>query len=200
MSAFRYTFYAQEVIFGPGSIARLGEAVERMGWRRLMLCTTEHMRGRGHLAPVEQALGSRLVATYERVQPHVRASLVDEALGLADAHGVDAVIGLGGGSPIGTAKAVSMGLEERRAGRPAGAGLPTDHGARPTTTSSCSRRWSGRHITKGRCWTTNTPIATRESATSSSGSSRRRCRITAIPPVAGMLSAATARWTPKRYR
>lgn len=126
MSAFRYTFYAQEVIFGPGVLAQLGEAVERVGWRRLMLCTTPHMRGRGHLAPLESALGERLVATFERVHPHVQDSLVDEALEVAAAHQVDAVIGLGGGSSIGTAKAVSLALEERRAGRPAGSGLPTD--------------------------------------------------------------------------
>ena len=37
---FRYTSYAQEIIFGPGSIAYLGETIERFHWQRLMLCAS----------------------------------------------------------------------------------------------------------------------------------------------------------------
>ena len=115
MDAFRYTFFAQDVIFGSGSVAQLAEACEQAGWRRIMLCTTERFRARGHLAPIEAALGERLVATFERVQPHVPESQVAEATVLAAERQVDAVIGLGGGSAIGTAKAVAAALDEQRA-------------------------------------------------------------------------------------
>lgn len=115
MEAFRYTFFAQEVIFGPESISQLAEASEQAGWRRVLLCTTASFRARGHLAPIEAALGERLAATYERVQPHVPESQVAEATALAAEHQVDAVIGLGGGSAIGTAKAVAVALGEQRA-------------------------------------------------------------------------------------
>ena len=116
MDSFHYTFSAQEVIFGAGSVAQLAGAAERSGWRRVMLCTTAHGRARGHVAPVEDALGERLAVTYERVQPHVPESQVAEATALATQHQVDAIIGLGGGSAVGTAKAVSRALAERRAG------------------------------------------------------------------------------------
>ncbi len=126
MNEFRYTSYAQEIIFGAGSVAQLDDAVERFHWKRLMLCTTGSMRRGGHIASLEVALGSRLVAIYERVQPHVPDFQVAEALALASENEVDALIGMGGGSPIGMAKAVSLALEEKRTGRPARAAFPTD--------------------------------------------------------------------------
>ena len=126
MNDFRYISYAQEVIFGPGTVERLGAAVERFGWCRVLVCASGSARRSGHLARVEAALGERLAATYAPVQPHVPAAQVDQATDLAAEHEVDAVIGLGGGSPIGLAKAVGQALEERRTGQPARAAFPTD--------------------------------------------------------------------------
>src|SRR5712692_9375397 len=71
MSEFQYTGYAQEIIFGAGSLARLGEAVDRFGWRRMMLCSSGSLRRDGSVGAIESALGDRLVAIYERTQPHV---------------------------------------------------------------------------------------------------------------------------------
>ena len=119
MHEFRYTSYAQEIIFGPGSITRLGEAIERFSWRRLMLCSTGSLRRDGTITSIEKALGDRLVATFEHVRPHVPDFQVAEALALAEENDIDALIGLGGGSPIGLAKALSLALEEKRTGRPA---------------------------------------------------------------------------------
>ncbi len=66
------------------------------------------------------------LAVYDHVQPHVPDFQVVEATSIAYENEVDAVIGLGGGSPIGMAKAVSLSLEEKRSGRPARAAFPTD--------------------------------------------------------------------------
>ncbi len=125
MNEFRYTSYAQEIIFAADSVARLVDAVERFHWRRLMLCSTGSLRRGGHIAMLEKALGSRLVAVYEHVQPHVPDFQVVEALELACEKEIDALIGMGGGSPIGMAKAVSMALEEKRTG-PVRAAFPID--------------------------------------------------------------------------
>lgn len=114
MSAFSMTIAAQTILFGPGSVAQIGDAVASAGWQRILLCTTPHVRSRGYLTPIETALGERLVATYERVLPHVPDTQVAEATALAAEQQIDAVIGLGGGSAIGTAKAVSMVLYEAR--------------------------------------------------------------------------------------
>jgi alcohol dehydrogenase class IV len=60
------------------------------------------------------------------VLPHVPEAVVAQATALAESAAVDAVIGLGGGSAIGVAKAVSLAVEERRTGRPARSSAPTD--------------------------------------------------------------------------
>ena len=115
MSGFRYVSFAQEVIFSSGALARLGEALQRFGWQRLILCTSHSMRANGCVDAIKSVIGDRLVAAFDRVQPHVQDIQVDEVLALAVEHDVQAVIGMGGGSPIGMAKAVAFALEEKRA-------------------------------------------------------------------------------------
>lgn len=126
MTNFSYTAAAQQVIFGAGALAQLNNAVDDFGWQRLMLCTIPRFQKSGLVARLEQILGRRLVVSYAQAQPHVPQEQVDDALALAIEHNIDAVIGLGGGSPIGLAKAVSLALEAHRAGQPARARFPTD--------------------------------------------------------------------------
>src|SRR5436309_16062360 len=94
--------------------------------RRFMLCATGSLRRGGQCKLVEEALGSRLVAVFEHVQPHVPDFHVAEALALASEKEIDALIGMGGCSPIGMAKAVSLALEEKRTREPARAALTID--------------------------------------------------------------------------
>jgi alcohol dehydrogenase class IV len=62
-------------------------------------------------------LGRRIAAVLDTAQPHVPDVQVEEAVRLAMRGEIDAVIGLGGGSPIGLAKAVAYALEGQRSGR-----------------------------------------------------------------------------------
>ena len=126
MDEFHYISYAQEVIFGPGSLSKMSEAVKRFGWQRLMLVTNHSMRESGHVTLVEKMLGDCLVATFDQVHPHVPDVQVDEALALAFEKKVDVIIGMGGGSPIGMAKATAYKFEEKRMGRSVRAASPTD--------------------------------------------------------------------------
>jgi maleylacetate reductase len=123
---FSYTAYAQQIVFGAGALIKLPEAIERFGWRRLVLCTSGSAQRMGHVAALAAALGDRLVAAYDRTAPHVPEDQVFEALTLAEEHAAEAIVGLGGGSPIGLAKATAQALEERRSGAPARAAYPTD--------------------------------------------------------------------------
>jgi maleylacetate reductase len=122
---FQYTSYAQEVIFASGALARLDPAVKRFGWRRIMLCTNHTLSVNGRLAGLAAVLADRLVGVYDRVKPHVQDFQVAEALQLAVENQVDALIGLGGGSPIGMAKALAPRLAEHLSTRASPAGLPT---------------------------------------------------------------------------
>jgi maleylacetate reductase len=108
MNGFRYVSFAQEVIFAPASLTQLGEAVERFGWHKVLLCTSHSMQINGQVDSIKSLLGNSLVAVFDHVQPHVQDVQVKEALVLAVRNEVDAVIGMGGGSPIGMAKAVGF--------------------------------------------------------------------------------------------
>lgn len=122
MHEFHITGYAQEVIFGPGSLEALGQALERQGWRRVLLCASDSQKRSGRIAIVERLLGERLVGIYAGAQAHVPAAQVEEVVRLAEELRIEALIGMGGGSALGLAKAVSFALEERR-GAEAGGSL-----------------------------------------------------------------------------
>ena len=70
------------------------------------------------MALVENVSGQCLTVSYDKVEPHVPEHQVEEALSLARQYRVDAIIGLGGGSPIGMAKAVGLEFETGRSGQP----------------------------------------------------------------------------------
>jgi maleylacetate reductase len=108
MDQFRYVSHPQEVIFSSGALARLGEAVERAGWKRLLLCASRSMKANGSVERVRVALGERLVGVFDAVNPHVQDVQVDQGIALADRQEIDSVLGLGGGSPIGMAKAIGF--------------------------------------------------------------------------------------------
>lgn len=110
LNSFHFTTHAQHIYFSAGALERLPAAVASFGWRRLRLCTSGSARKSGRAGQVEALLGERLAAVFDRVQPHVPDFQVDEALALAAQHGIDALIGLGGGSALGLAKAVSHAL------------------------------------------------------------------------------------------
>src|SRR5690242_2725071 len=105
--SYTYTSYPQRIVFAAGALGQLGAEGDRFGWRRVLLCTTGSQRRAGRVEAVAAALGARLTAVYDGIQPHVPATQVEEALALATEHGIDAALALGGGSAIGTAKAVA---------------------------------------------------------------------------------------------
>lgn len=126
MNDFQYLFSAQQVVFGPGSLSKIAEVTEQFHLKRMMLFTTKGFRTRGYVDSIENMLGERLVVAYDQVRPHVQDFQVREALAIAEEQQVDAVIGLGGGSAVGIAKAISLALEEKRTGGPAKAAFPTE--------------------------------------------------------------------------
>ncbi|MFC5589425.1 iron-containing alcohol dehydrogenase family protein [Sporosarcina soli] len=126
MKDFQYLFSAQQVVFGPGSLSKIAEVTEQFHLKRMMLFTTKGFRTRGYVDSIENMLGERLVVAYDQVQPHVQDFQVREALAIAEEQQIDAVIGLGGGSAVGIAKAISLALEEKRTGSPAKAAFPTE--------------------------------------------------------------------------
>jgi maleylacetate reductase len=68
------------------------------------------MRAGKWVEKIESILGDKLVAVFDHVRPHVQDVQVQQALALAKETDAGAIIGMGGGSPIGVAKALGFEL------------------------------------------------------------------------------------------
>jgi maleylacetate reductase len=132
MKQFHYAGHSQDVHFGRGIVDSLGDTIADFGFERLLFCTSGSQRRSGKADRVEQALGSRISVSFDRVQPHVQEEQVNEVLGLARENNVDGVVALGGGSVLGMAKAVSDALQEDRTGTLARKAHPLEPALVPT--------------------------------------------------------------------
>jgi maleylacetate reductase len=147
MRAFEYTFYPRDVIFGAGSVDRLGEALDRFGWRRALLCASGSARRAGQVDRIASILGGRLVATFDGVAPHVPVAQVSEAQSLADEFRPNVVIGLGGGSPIGLAKALAHALASRGADAVSAQASDADASESSITVAAIPTTYAGSEMT-----------------------------------------------------
>jgi maleylacetate reductase len=116
VTTFRYAGHAQDIVFGARTSEELEAIIAPYSWSRALFCTSgSHLRN-GNADRVLASLGSRVVTTFDSVQPHVQVEQVRKAVELAQEHDIDVIVGLGGGSVIGMAKAVSDRLQELRTG------------------------------------------------------------------------------------
>ncbi|TAN31443.1 maleylacetate reductase [bacterium] len=118
--------------WGPGSIAQLGPALERVEATRIALITTRSlMAEQRSINAVRQALGGAEARVTAAIGQHAPVEDVEAAVQRAGDADVNAVVSFGGGSAIDAAKMVAVRLADR--GGPADRGLP--HFAIPTTLS-----------------------------------------------------------------
>lgn len=106
-----FTYAAPKLKFGPGAISEIGHDVAALGARSVLVVTDPQLLTTGHPERVAEALRSAGL----RVEVHDSAAVeptdaslataVERAKGVAP---VDAVVAVGGGSSIDTAKAVSL--------------------------------------------------------------------------------------------
>ncbi len=98
--------------WGPGCVReKLGEELRRAGARRVLLVTTRSAVQDARLVPaVEPLVGDRLAGRFSEVAQHAPARDVARAAQEARRVRADALLSLGGGSPIDTAKAVAFSL------------------------------------------------------------------------------------------
>ncbi|HEY3109630.1 MAG TPA: iron-containing alcohol dehydrogenase [Chloroflexota bacterium] len=101
-----------EIHWGPGCAERpLAAALDRLRARRVFLVTTRSVAASPRLGgALRRLLGDRLVGEFGAVGQHAPASAVSSAAAAARAARPDALLSLGGGSPIDAAKAVALNL------------------------------------------------------------------------------------------
>ena len=97
------------LLFGAGKLALVGEETARLGHRAFIVTSGSAHRS-GVLQRVLDALAASGVeaAVFDRVQPNPLTTTAEEGAMRARAIGADAVIGLGGGSALDTAKAIAF--------------------------------------------------------------------------------------------
>jgi alcohol dehydrogenase len=98
------------LVFGCGSLARLGELARELGGRRVLLVTDRGIVGAGHVARALDALsGAGLDAVvFDGVRENPTTVDVAHCLAAAREAGVDLMVGIGGGSAMDTAKGANF--------------------------------------------------------------------------------------------
>src|SRR4051812_8185897 len=107
MRRFTHTALPGRVVFAAGAArTALAPDVERLGARRALLIATD--RDRALVDELAAALGDRVVGRFSEVRPHVPLPTAERARAAARAADADALLAVGGGSAIGTAKAIAL--------------------------------------------------------------------------------------------
>ena len=117
MSEWTHTGYAQQIVFGAGSLRRLPELLRAIGAQQVLLVTTAGRHESPDGQAVVGALGSSLRSVFAEVESHVPAPLVQQAVQQSRRDGVDTVVSFGGGSCADLAKAIVF-FTEQAAGIP----------------------------------------------------------------------------------
>lgn len=106
MQDFAYNGNPARVIFGSGTVARLGDEADRLGVKRVLVLSTPEQAGQAE--DVARHLGARVVGLYSNATMHTPVEVTTEAMGFVEKIGADAVVAIGGGSTTGLGKAIAF--------------------------------------------------------------------------------------------
>jgi len=106
MDSFDCEFLPGRVVFGVGSLRRIGDEVEALGLSRLMLIAGGSAKPAADRAAED--LGGAVAITFGTVIQHVPEGLAEEGGAAAEAAGADGVVAIGGGSATGLGKVVAV--------------------------------------------------------------------------------------------
>ena len=104
-SGFVFPGIATRVVFGHGTLSRLGEELDRLGRTRAFVLTTESQRDAGDA--VRRDLGARTAGHFGEAAMHTPVEVTDRAMAAFRDAGADCVVSLGGGSTVGLGKAIA---------------------------------------------------------------------------------------------
>ena len=101
---------ASEVIFGPGALESLPEALARRGLRRALIVTDPGIEEVGHVQRAERLLADAGIAlyTFDGVEENPEEDHVAAGVEAARRFDPDCILGLGGGSSMDCAKGINF--------------------------------------------------------------------------------------------
>lgn len=102
-------FVAPEIIFGPGALAQVGDSVARLGASKVFLVTDPGVIAAGWVEKALPFLDEKglTYTIWSDVTPNPKDYEIDQGAQVYLSSGCDAVLAIGGGSPIDAAKAVA---------------------------------------------------------------------------------------------
>jgi alcohol dehydrogenase len=98
------------VVFGPGSFGRLGRLARDLGFRRTLVVSDHGIRRAGFVATAEGALATEGIDTicFHDFGENPDSAQAEAGRAFAAPHGIDSILGLGGGSSLDCAKAINF--------------------------------------------------------------------------------------------
>lgn len=109
MKNFSY-YQPTEIIYGEGRINEIGEVVKKYGKKCLLVTTPVFPSVEAQYTKVKNILSDSgiEVAHFDNVQPNPTTDIITAGAEMAKSFGAEAVIGLGGGSSMDSAKAIAV--------------------------------------------------------------------------------------------
>lgn len=109
MKAFTFSV-PQEIIFGSGSLNRLPELLKKQNAARVLLISGPHLNKMGVVGRLRDSIVSAGAAceTFTDVEANPSMETVEKAAAAYRAFGADAIVAIGGSSPMDVAKAVGV--------------------------------------------------------------------------------------------
>ena len=103
-------FMPTKIVFGVGRISEIGKLVSDIGRKAFIVTGKKSAKESGLLEKVVSLLkGSGIDSViFDKIMPNPVSTVVDEGVELIKREGCDFVVGLGGGSPIDSAKLMAM--------------------------------------------------------------------------------------------
>ncbi len=98
------------VVFGPGTLARLGELVRELGGTRVLLVTDPGLEQAGHPQRATQFLrdAGLEVFLFDHVEENPTSRHVEAGQAFAERHDIDFIVAVGGGSSMDCAKGINF--------------------------------------------------------------------------------------------
>lgn len=105
ISSFSYDINPGRILFGPGTLDKVADEIERLGAKRALILSTPFQRADAQR--LAGRLGALAVGVFSEAAMHTPVAVTLKALDVFETAGADCVIALGGGSTIGLGKAIA---------------------------------------------------------------------------------------------
>ncbi|MCS7047606.1 MAG: iron-containing alcohol dehydrogenase, partial [Gemmataceae bacterium] len=98
------------VVFGPGTLNRLGELARELGDTRVLLVTDPGLEAAGHPQRAERSLrdAGLEVFVFDQVEENPSSAHVERGVAFARPLGIDLIVSVGGGSAMDCAKGINF--------------------------------------------------------------------------------------------